>query len=258
MLGMIALTREVSPEIVSCQLTHLARVPIDIKRARAQHRAYEQALAALGCTVERLPAEPGMPDSVFIEDTAVVVDEVAVITRPGAMSRRVETPAVADRLARDRELALIEAPGTLDGGDVLVVGRTVFAGTSRRTNAAGIAQLRAHLAPFGYETISVSVGGCLHLKSAVTALGDDAVLANRAWVDVAPFSRFEVVDIDPSEPYAANILRAPHGLLYATAFPRTRARLDGRGLAVTAVDNDEIAKAEGAMTCGSLLIRRSV
>jgi dimethylargininase len=252
---MIALTRDISPEIVRCELTHLVRVPIDLSRARSQHQAYERALAALGCTVERLPADIGMPDSVFIEDTAVVVDEVAVVTRPGAMARRVEIPAVADWLAGHRELALIEAPGTLDGGDVLIVGRAVFAGLSRRSNRDGIAQLRQHLAPFGYETTAVAVDGCLHLKSAVTALSDDTVLVNRAWVDAAPFSRFEIVEVEPQEPFAANVLRAPKGLLYASAFPRTLARLAARGLAVSVVDNSELAKAEGAMTCGALLIR---
>jgi dimethylargininase len=182
---------------------------------------------------------------------------VAVIARPGAMSRRVETPAVADALVRYRELVLIEAPGTLDGGDVLVIGRTVFVGASRRSNPDGAAQLERHLAPFGYQTCTVPIDGCLHLKSAATALAEDAVLVNRAWVDAEAFRGLDIVEIDPAEPHAANILRAPKGLLYATAFPRTCERLEKRGLAVLSVDNSELAKAEGAMTCGSLMVRES-
>ena len=164
----IALTREISPALADCELTHLAREPVDVARARRQHAVYEQALAALGCTVHRLAAGDDMPDSVFIEDTAVVVDEVAVITRPGAPSRRAETAAVADALAPYRPLVRIDPPGTLDGGDVLVAGRTVFAGRSARTNDAGIEQLRGALAGFGYTVQAVPVDGCLHLKTAAT------------------------------------------------------------------------------------------
>src|SRR5262249_42979126 len=160
----------VSPAIERCELTHLTRAVIDVARARAQHDAYEAALRACGCVVERLPAGHDMADAPFVEDIAVVLDEIAVLTRPGAPSRRAETPAVRDALAPHRPLVLLESPATLDGGDVLVAGREVIVGLSTRTNAAGVEALRAALAPFGYAVRAVELRGCLHLKTAVTAV----------------------------------------------------------------------------------------
>jgi dimethylargininase len=250
---LIAITREISDDIAACELTHLERVPIDLARAREQHEVYERALEALGCRVERLPAGPGMPDSVFVEDIAVVLDETAIVTRPGALSRRVETPAVAEALKAYRPLAYIEEPGTLDGGDVIVAGRSVFVGQTTRTNREGFQSLTRALQPFGYTTTAVPVHGCLHLKSAVTALDAQTLLVNRAWVDTEDMRGFELIDVDRREPDAANILRVGDRLLYAAAFPRTLDRLLGR-FSVALVDNSELAKAEGAVTCGSLLI----
>jgi dimethylargininase len=249
----IALTREVSPALAVCELTHLERCFIDVDLAREQHLAYEQMLRDASYAVERLPATREMPDSVFIEDIAVVVDEVAIITRPGAESRRVETPVVADALARYRTVRAIEPPGTMDGGDVLIVGRRVFVGRSTRTNAAAIDQMRALLAPFGYVVCDVEVRGCLHLKSAVTALADDLLLANPAWLDKRAFAGFEFVDTDPGEAMAANALRLRDRIVYPTAFPRTADRLASRGLRLALVDASEVAKAEGAVTCCSLI-----
>lgn len=251
----IALTRDISPRIVECELTHLARTPIDLAAARIQHAGYERLLGALGCEVRRVAAAPEHADSVFIEDTAVVVDEVAVITRPGAASRRGETAGVEDALVGLRPVARIEAPGTLDGGDVLLVGRRVFVGQTARTNEAGIAQLRAILAPHGYTVEGVPVTGCLHLKSAVTALDDGTVLVNPDWVDPAVFAPLAAVPVDPAEPMAANVLRVGDALLYADAYPRTRAALEARGYRLHLVDASELAKAEGAVTCCSLILR---
>src|SRR5262249_51858294 len=155
-----------------CELTHLARAPIDVPLARQQHEAYERCLVAAGCAVERLAADDEMADSVFVEDIAVVFDELALVTSPGAESRRRETAMVADAVSRVRPLRWIEPPGTLDGGDVLVAGRHVFVGRSSRTTDAGIEQARRVLTPYGYTVRAVNVGGCLHLKSAVTSLGD--------------------------------------------------------------------------------------
>jgi dimethylargininase len=256
--AILALTREVSPRIVECELTHLARTPIDAGRARAQHAAYEALLARLGCAVERVTPSPGHPDSVFIEDTAVVVDDLAVITRPGAESRRGEVDAVERALAAHRPLARIVAPGTLDGGDVIVVGRRVFVGRTDRTNDEGIAQLRAHLAPFGFRTDAVAVTGCLHLKSAATAIDDATLVVNPAWVDVAAFAPLRTIVVDPSEPYGANIVRVGDALVYADAYPRTRARLVAAGYEPHLVDASELAKAEGAVTCCSVLLRTDV
>jgi dimethylargininase len=252
---LVAVTREVSSSIVSCELTHLARTPIDVDLARAQHRAYERALEEAGCTIVRVEAAAELPDAVFIEDTAVVLKEVAVITRPGAASRRAETVAVADLVGRYRPLRFIEAPATIDGGDVLVVDRTVFIGLSARTNDAAIGQMRTILQPHGYTVQAVPVTGCLHLKSAVTALADDRLLVNPEWIRHEALAPFDLVDVDPREPDAANIVRAGGALVYPAAFPRTRERLEHLGFRVRTVDVDELAKAEGAVTCCSLIFR---
>jgi dimethylargininase len=241
--------------LANCELTHLARTPIDLDVARAQHAAYEQALQDAGCTVERLAAAPEMPDSVFIEDIAVVLDEVAIITRPGAESRRLETAAVAGALSRHRSIRTIASPGTVDGGDVLVVGRRVFIGRTTRTNDVAIEQMRTLLSPFGYTVCAVAVSGCLHLKSAVTALRDDLLLANRASLEMTPFDAFEIVDVDPSEPMAGNALRLDDWVVYPTAFPRTAERIAGRGFPMRTVDVSELAKAEGAVTCCCVIVR---
>ena len=252
-----AITREISSAIQNCQLTHVPRVPIDLERARAQHDAYEWALVDLGCTVRRVDSGADMADAVFIEDTAVVVREGAVITRPGAESRRVETPAVTESLERfglsHRE---IQEPGTLDGGDVLVVGRDVFVGASERTNTAGINQIQRILGKLGYKVRTVPVQRCLHLKSAVTAVAPKTVLINRDWVRDEAFADFVLIDVDGDEPHAANALLVGDTVIYPAAFPKTRARLEQRGLRVKTVDVDELAKAEGGVTCCSLVFER--
>jgi len=249
----IAITREVGSAITACELTHLDREPINVDLAREQHRRYEESLAALGCEVQRLPAEPDLPDAVFVEDIAIVLDELAIVTRPGSESRRAERPSVAEGLAPYRRSERIEAPGTLDGGDVLRTGRTIFVGRSTRTNDAGIEQLRAFSEPLGYTVEPVDVTGCLHLKSAVTAVDNDTVLINRAWIDPTPFARFDCIDVDPSEPHAANALWVGGAAVYPSAHPGTRKRLEDRGIVVKAVDVSELAKAEGGVTCCSLI-----
>jgi dimethylargininase len=247
---MIALTRDVSPAIAKAEVTHIERVPIDYERAVAQHRQYCELLQSLGCVVVELPGDPRHPDCVFIEDTAVVLDDVAVITRPGALSRRGETAVVAEALSSLRPLVHIEAPATLDGGDVLVFGDTIYVGLSSRSNAAAIEQLRAKT---GREVIGVPVHGALHLKTAVTQVSADTLLVNPEWVDTAVFSGWSFIDVDPAEPFGANAVLIGEQVVYARAFPRTLERL--RGLDVHLVDADELAKAEGGVTCCSLLVR---
>jgi dimethylargininase len=251
----LALTRDVSPALARCELTHLPRTRIDPDVARAQHRAYEDRLTDLGCILVRLPADPDLPDSVFVEDTCVLLDEVAVIARPGAESRRAEVNPVAEVLGRFRELRRIEAPGTLDGGDVLCLGRTVHLGLSGRTNPSGAEQLRAILAGFGYAVQPVEVTGCLHLKTAVSRVSGDAVLVNPAWVDPAVFAGWEAVEVDPAEPHAANALLVGQTVIHPASFPRTRARLTARGIRVEPVNVAELAKAEAGVTCCCVLIR---
>jgi dimethylargininase len=251
---LMALTREISPAFQSCQLTHLSRVPIDVDRARAQHAAYEWALVEEGCTVRRLDSGPDMPDAVFIEDIAVVLDEGAVICRPGAEPRRAETAGIVEALVRHgRPLQQIQPPGTLDGGDVLVIGREVFVGSSARTNRSAIDQLSGILAAIDYTVRAVPVRGCLHLKSAVTAVGPDTVLINRSWVPADAFRGMSLIDVDPQEPHAANGLAIGDVIVYPTSFPRTQERLERRGIRVRPVEVDELQKAEGAVTCCSLI-----
>lgn len=250
----IAITRPVSPSLAQCQLTHLARRRLDVARAEAQHAAYEERLRSLGATIVRVPAAPDLPDAVFIEDTAVVLDEAAVLARPGAPSRRPETAAVATVLARYRRVLPVEAPATLDGGDVLRLGRELFVGRSSRTNAEGIEQLRRLVAPFAYRVVPVEFSGCLHLKSAVTLVADALLLANPDWVSAAAFPGYQVLPVDRREPHAANALRITDTLVYPSHHPRTLERLVSRGLRVAAVDCSELAKAEGAVTCCSLVL----
>jgi dimethylargininase len=250
---LIAVTRPVSPSLAWCELTHLAREPIDVERAAAQHEAYEILLGSCGATVVRAPAAPESPDAVFIEDTAIVLDEVAVVTRPGAPSRRAEVTAVALLLAAYRPVRAITAPGTLDGGDVLRLSRALHVGRSGRTNDQGIEQLRGLVAPYGYQVVPVDFTGCLHLKSAVTAVADEVLLVNPAWVPPAAFPACEALRVDEREPHGANALRVAGTVVYPAQFPRTRDRLAARGLRVATTDCRELAKAEGAVTCCSLL-----
>lgn len=223
----------------------------------AEHRAYERCLAELGCEVRRLPAGPEEPDAVFIEDTAVVLDELAIVARPGAASRRSEVEPVARALEPLRPLARIAPPATLDGGDVLVLGRIVLVGRSARTDDLAAAQLARHLAPWRYEVRQVTVTGCLHLKTAVTRVGDDLLLLNPEWIDPSSLPRMEHVAVDPTEPFGANALLVAGTVLVPASAPRTRERLERRGLGVRGVDNGELAKAEAGLTCCSLIVPRA-
>jgi dimethylargininase len=253
---LIAVTRAVSESIARCELTHVEREPIDLALARAQHRAYEQALETVAhCVIVHVAPAPDLPDAVFVEDTALVVDEAAIIMRPGAASRRPETAGIADVLRRYRELRYIEAPGTIDGGDVVVAGRRVFVGRSSRTNDHAIAQIRAILRPHGYEILAVDVLGGLHLKSAATAVSENQLLVNPAWIPAGAFTGLDLLEIDPQEPYAANILKAGDGYIYSSSFLRTADRLQRSGLQLNLIDMSELTKAEGAVTCGSILFR---
>jgi dimethylargininase len=250
----LAFTRAVPESLVRCELTHIARKPIDMERARAQHAAYERALAAAGCEVVRLPELPGHADSVFVEDCAVVLDELAIPTRPGAASRRGEVESVAAALGRHREVARLTGDATLDGGDVLALGRTLFVGLSGRTNAEGVRQLGALAARHGYRVEAVPIEGALHLKTAITRAAEDALVLNPRWIDAARFARWERIEVDPREPFASNVLRVRATVLCAAAFPRTNERLRARDIALTEVDVSELAKAEGGVTCCALLV----
>jgi dimethylargininase len=254
---LIAITRDVSPTIEQCELTHVERKTIDVQAARAQHRHYEACLADLGCELHRLPAAPDLPDSVFVEDTAVVLDELAVITRPGALSRRPEISAVAHVLQGYRRLSYIEHPGTLDGGDVLRIDSALFVGRSSRSNQAGIEQLRHIVTPHGYSVVEVPVHGCLHLKSAATQVAPYTLLVNRAWLDTGSFGQMQLIEVDSSEPFAANALLIQDTVIYPAEFPATRARLEEQGIQLCIVDVSELSKAEGGVTCCSLVFTQT-
>lgn len=251
----IAITREVSPRFNECEITHIERSPIDLDLARAQHHEYVNVLKKLGCQVVELPAEPNLPDSVFVEDIAFILPEVAVITRPGADSRKPETTSIVQALSPFKDLLHVHEPATVDGGDVLVIGKNIYIGRSSRSNEEVIKQLNELLGPFGYSVTGIQMRDCLHLKSAVTSLDDKTLLINKNWVDTDAFHDFDLVEVDPSEPFAGNCLPLEGSVIFPTAFPMTKRKLQDRGYEVIAVDVSELAKAEGAVTCCSLIIK---
>jgi len=258
----IALVRPPTEAIARCELTYLAREPIDVSRALAQHAAYVQALAQRGARVISLPPAPDLPDAPFVEDTAIVLDEVAVLTIPGAASRRPEVPAVAAALEPYRPLLRLTPPATLDGGDVVCAGRMLYVGAGGRSNAEGIGQLAALLDPYGYTVRSVPVTGCLHLKSACTALDNSSgslLLVNPDWVDTSPFTDdgLDLLPIPPEEPFAADTLTLAGIIFLPADCPRTRERLEARGLTVQPLDVSEFQKAEASVTCLSLIFDAS-
>jgi dimethylargininase len=249
-----AITRKVSSALAKCELSFIERQPIDLDKAQAQHREYEALLSKLGARVISLPEEPELPDSLFVEDTAVVLDEIAVICSMGTESRRKETPTIAAALEKFRKLAYIKLPGTLEGGDVLRVGKKVFVGITARSSPEGIRQFAVILDHYGYDVTAVRVNGCLHLKSAVTSLGGDRLLANRAWFAWSRMSSgLEWVDVDPSEPHAGNALAVADSVILPASFSKTRAIVELRGFPVVPLDISELQKAEAGLTCSSLL-----
>lgn len=249
----IALTRAVSPNIAQCELSYIGRQPIDADRAAAQHREYERCLASHGCAVIPIPPAPELPDGVFVEDCAVVLEELAIITRPGAESRQAETGSVAAALEFYRRVRAIEPPAIIDGGDVLRVGRKIYVGRSKRTSDDGIMQLRWHVHELGFRVVPVEFKGCLHLKSAVTQIDDNTLLLNPDWVAPEQFDDYDILDVDPTEPHAANALRVGDALLYSASHPATRRILESRGYKVDAIDLSELEKAEAGVTCCSLV-----
>jgi dimethylargininase len=252
-MSLTAITRAVSPTMNECELSFVARRVIDIHKAIEQHERYEECLRSLGIRVVSLPAVVDSPDAVFVEDPAIVLDEAAVMTRMGAESRRAESASLAEAVARFRPLRWIAEPGTLEGGDVVRIGRKLFVGLSARSNAAGIEQLRNEAATFGYAVEAVRMRGCLHLKSACTYLGREAVLANRDWVDLEPFTGCRVIDVAPEEPGAADVLAIGDTVLIPASFPRTARVLELAGWSVLPIDVSELQKAEAGVTCMSLI-----
>lgn len=252
-----ALVRPVSPSIVDCALSFRERQQIDYALAVRQHDLYNELLRRHGVQIVEVPAEPDLPDAVFVEDTAVVVDEVAVITRPALESRAREVASVASALSPYRALQFIQGAGRIEGGDVLKIGRSLYAGLSQRTNREGVSQLATLLRPFGYEVHAAPMKGCLHLKSACTFIGENTILANPDWIDTEQITGCNVVAVDPEEPDAANALLVGDIVILPASFPLTRKRLEDRGFVVDAVDVSELQKAEAGVTCCSILLQTS-
>ncbi len=248
-----ALVRKVSRSLAACELRHLPRQIIDLQRAARQHEDYVRALAAAGVNVTVLPEEPALADSVFVEDPLLVLDEIAILGRSGAASREREGELIAPVIGHFRSLVRIEAPGTLEGGDVLRIGKTLFTGLSSRTNREGIEQLRRLTAPLGYEVTAVEVRGCLHLKTGATSPGSGLLLANPAWIDLSTFRHLEILAVPTDEPWGANTLSVNDRVLVAASAPKTAGLLRARGLNVHCVDISELQKAEAGLTCLSVL-----
>lgn len=252
------LTRRPSSSIAQGALTYMDRVTPDFALAELQHNVYRSALVAKGHALIDVPAANGFPDSTFAEDVVLAFPECFVLCRPGTASRLGEPELIASYLPEDRPIYRIEAPATLDGGDILRIGRDVFVGLSTRTNSAGLIGLERLLSSFNYKTIPVRVLGALHLKTAVTAPTSDILLANSDWVDLAPFGNRTIIDVDDAEPFSANTLHIGEQLFMQASHPRTTSRLKSLGLIIDALDISEFAKIEAGLTCMSVIVPKAL
>ena len=253
-----AMTREINAAMDSCELTFLPRDKIDMDLVKHQHQQYQSALSSLGCEIVIVPTELDLADSVFIEDTAVVLDEIAVLCRPATVLREQEVAGVEDVLQHYRTLVSIQSPGTLEGGDLLRVGKVIYVGLSTRSNQNGIEQLRHIVADYGFSVETVETEKCLHLKSAVSEVAPGVLLINPDWISRSTFKNYELIDIDKREAHAANALLVGQKVIYPYSFPRTLEKLVNAGLDVTQVNVSELQKAEGAVTCCSLIFKTSL
>jgi dimethylargininase len=251
---MLALTHLPSPRLAQGQRTFVARSDIDYHRAVLQHQSYCEMLRDCGAEMRVLNVNPDLPDSLFVEDTAIVLDEVAVLASMGVESRRAESDGIELEIRKYREIHRIALPATIEGGDVLRVGRTLLVGLSSRTNRAGLAAFEAIVRGYGYDVMPVPVRGCLHFKTACTALPDGTLLVNPAWLDEQALRGLHMVAVPEDEPWAANVLLAGSSVCVAAGHPRTADMIRARGFEVRTVDLSEFAKAEGGVTCLSILV----
>jgi dimethylargininase len=253
--GLVAITHVPSPNIQRGERTFVEETEVDYELALRQHAAYRDALHRCGATIIVLDVNRTMPDCVFVEDTAIVLDEVAVLMSPGAESRREEPAGIEPTLRQFRDVKRVKRPSTIDGGDVVVSGKSVYVGASPRTNAEGISALRDIVAPLGYSVTGVPVHGCLHLKTACSALPDGRFLVNAEWIDVSALPRTRLVDVPRSEPWAGDVLVVGDRIIVSDAFPRTCTLLEELDFAPFPVSVSEFAKVEGGVTCLSLVFR---
>jgi dimethylargininase len=248
-----ALTRAVSSRINECELTFIERQPIDIERAVRQHKNYQQLLKSLGLSVVELPADDNCPDCCFLEDTALVLDELAIATRPGSDARRAEGAGVLPTIAKHRNIVNVEAPATLEAGDVLRIGGDLFIGITRRTNPEGIEFVRKQVSPHGYKVHGIAVPGALHLKSVCTAVNERTILADPSRIDIEPFAGYELIEVPAEEWMAANVLLVNGTVCMHEGFHKTLALLRERQVRVRTVDISEFLKAEAGLTCLSII-----
>lgn len=252
-----ALTHKVSPNIAKCELTFVDRSAIDVDLATRQHQAYCAALSNLGATVTELTENFAQPDCCFVEDTAIVVDELAIICSMGVASRRGETALIERELSRYRKIAQISLPAMIEGGDVLRVGKKIFVGKSSRTNAEGIVNLTRILAPLGYRVTQIKTANSLHFKSACTAIDDHTLFVNPKWVQLDALKGFRLVHTPAEEPWSANVLRVGGAVLVSADFPRAAELIARTVKRVEVVDTSELRKAEAGLTCGSIIFESS-
>ena len=248
-----AVTRAVSSRINQCELTFIDRQAIDIERAIRQHNNYQQLLKSLGINVIALAADDTCPDCCFIEDTALVLDELAIATRPHSDARRAEVAGVVPTIAKYRKIVHVDAPATLEAGDVLRIGSNLFIGITSRTNLEGIETVRKHAVPHGYHVYGVEVCGALHLKSVCTAVNERTVLADPSRIDIEPFAEYELIQVPADEGMAANVLLVNRTVCMHEGFHKTLAMLRERQIRVRTTDVSEFLKAEAGMTCLSII-----
>jgi dimethylargininase len=252
---LLAITHVPSPHLAGGERTYVGHEPIDAALALRQHAGYCEALRQCGAEVVTLDLYREHPDCVFVEDTAIVLDEIAVLMSMGAPSRRGEVAGIEAALAGHRPLERIRLPATIDGGDVVRSGRSLYVGASARTNAAGIDALRDVVGAFGYGVTAVPVRECLHLKSACSALPDGRFLVNSKWIDTSPLPKESTIEVPEREPWAGDVLVVDEAIVLSDAFPETANLLGRDGTRVIPVSVSEFAKAEGGVTCMSLVFR---
>ena len=251
---LLVITHLPSPALQECELTFVQSEPISIEKANRQHQDYCAMLERCGAKVITLDKNLSLPDSVFVEDPIIVLDEIAVLASMGVESRRKESEALATFFKNYRTIQHIALPARMEGGDVLKVGKTLFVGDSARTNKEGIQALEVILKPFGYRVIPVKVTGCLHLKTGVTALDDTTLIINPKWVDESAFQGFRKLSVPSEEPFGANVLRIGDTLCMNEAFPKSIELVKALGYQIESVNISEFVKAEAGLTCMSVLM----
>jgi len=226
---------------------------IDVTLAKQQHADYCNALEKIGLQLIRLEADDSLPDCCFVEDTAIAVDDIAIITNPGAISRRAEVAAVEKEISKYKTIHRIDAPATIDGGDVLQIGKKIFIGLSERTTQEAIDQVQEIVRSKGFEVIGVPIHHTLHLKSVATALTDSQIILNAAHFDEALFSGLRKIIVPEQEHYAANCLAVNETIFIPSGFPVTKSLIEGAGFSTVELENSEFKKGDGALTCLSIL-----